>query len=54
MAGLAHLRDRLVQTWNLKDDDSGQVRLFAGTVGGQAAIALPVISADGAVRVLIG
>jgi len=54
MAGLAHVRARLVQNCNLKDDDSGQVRPLARTVDGQAAIALPVMAADGAARVVVG
>jgi hypothetical protein len=54
MAGLAQERARPVQTCNLKDDDSGQVRPLAKAVDGRAAIALPVMAADGAVRAVVG
>ena len=54
MAGLAQERAKPVQTCNLKDDDSGQVRPLARTVDGRAAVALPVMAADGAVRAVVG
>lgn len=54
MAGLAQVRGRPVQTCNLQDDDSGQIRPMAKLVGGHAAIALPVVTADGSVRAVVG
>jgi hypothetical protein len=54
MAGLAQLRGQPVQTCNLKTDDSGQVRPMAKLVDGQAAVALPVVGADGNVRAVVG
>ena len=54
MAGQAQISAQPVQTCNLKDDDSGQVRPLARTVDGRAAIALPVLAQDGAVRAVVG
>jgi hypothetical protein len=53
MAGLAQVRGEPVQTCNLKDDDSGNLKPLAKTVSGLAAIALPVL-AEGAVRAVVG
>ncbi len=54
MAGLAQVRRTPVQTRNLKDDDSGQLRPLAKTVDGRAAIALPVMDPGGVVRAVVG
>ncbi len=54
MAGLAQARGKPVQTCNLKVDDSSQVRPLAKLVDGHAAIALPVMAVDGAVRAVVG
>lgn len=54
MAGLAWERDRPVATCNLKDDQSGDVRPGAKAVDAQAAIAIPVRSATGALRGVVG
>lgn len=54
MAGLAQVQGRPVQTCNLQDDDSGRIRPMAKLVGGHAAIALPIKTADGYVRAVVG
>jgi L-methionine (R)-S-oxide reductase len=54
MAGLALERGRPVQTCNLKTDESGDVRPGAKAVDAQAAVALPVRSADGTIRAVVG
>lgn len=54
MAGLALQRDAPVQTCNLQDDKSGDVRPGAKAVNAQAAVALPVHGTDGAVRAVVG
>lgn len=54
MAGLALQRDAPVQTCNLQDDSSGDVRPGAKAVAAQAAVALPVHDATGAVRAVVG
>jgi hypothetical protein len=54
MAGLAQVRRSPVQTCNLKEDDSGQTRPLAKTVDGRAAVALPVMDAEGTVRAVVG
>ncbi len=54
MAGLAHERREPVQTCNLKTDDSGQVMPAAKLVAAHAAVALPVLDAEGAVRGIVG
>lgn len=54
MAGLAFEREQPVQTCNLKTDDSGDVRPGARAVSAQAAIAIPVMDATGAVRAVVG
>jgi hypothetical protein len=54
MAGLAFERDRAVQTCNLKDDDSGDVRPGARAVDANAAAAIPVHGRDGQVRGIVG
>lgn len=54
MAGLAWERDRVVATCNLKEDKSGDVRPGAKAVDAQAALAIPVRSAGGALRAVVG
>ncbi len=54
MAGLAWERDRPVATCNLRDDQSGDVRPGAKAVDAQAAVAIPVHAAGGALRAVVG
>jgi hypothetical protein len=54
MAGLAQVRARPVQTCNLQEDVSGQINPMAKLVGGQAAIAVPLVRSDGSVRAVVG
>jgi len=54
MAGLAWERVTPVQTCNLKDDDSGDVRPGAKAVDAKAALAMPVTDDDGEVRAVVG
>lgn len=53
MAGLAQTRREPVQTCNLQQDDTGRIMPMAKLVGGQAAVAIPVLDA-GAVRAVVG
>lgn len=54
MAGLAFERDKPVQTCNLKDDASGDVRPGAKAVNANAAVAIPIHDAQGGVRAVVG
>jgi L-methionine (R)-S-oxide reductase len=54
MAGLAWQHDKPIQTCNLKEDTSGQVKPGAKAVDGKAAVALPVHDASGMVRAIVG
>jgi putative methionine-R-sulfoxide reductase with GAF domain len=54
MAGLAWSRAEPVQTCDLQTDETGDVRPGARAVQAGAAIALPVFSAEGAVRAVVG
>ena len=54
MAGLAWERDATVATCNLKSDATGDVRPGAKAVDAQAALAIPVRAADGALRAVVG
>jgi hypothetical protein len=54
MAGLAWQRDRPIQTCNLQDDASGEVRPGAKAVDARAAVALPVHDPAGAIRAVVG
>jgi hypothetical protein len=54
MAGIAWERDAPIQTCNLQDDASGNVRPGAKAVDAKAAVALPVPGADGATRAIVG
>lgn len=54
MAGLALQRREPVQTCNLQEDKSGNVKPGAKAVNAQAAVALPVQNAAGEVRGVVG
>jgi hypothetical protein len=54
MAGLAWERDEPVHTCNLKTDESGDVRPGAKAVDANAAVAIPVHDAGGAIRGVVG
>lgn len=54
MAGLAWERGEVVATCNLKTDASGDVRPGARAVDAQAALAIPVLTASGALRAVVG
>jgi L-methionine (R)-S-oxide reductase len=54
MAGLAYEQDEPIVTCNIKDDNTGRVRPGAKAVNAQAAVALPVHDAAGAVRAVVG
>jgi hypothetical protein len=54
MAGLAWERDEPVHTCNLKTDDTGDVRPGARAVDANAAVAIPVHDANGALRAVVG
>jgi hypothetical protein len=54
MAGLAWERDKVVATCDLKTDTSGDVRPGAKAVNAQAALAIPVRTATGRLRAVVG
>ncbi|HUQ93035.1 MAG TPA: GAF domain-containing protein [Bryobacteraceae bacterium] len=54
MAGLALQRNEPVQTCNLQEDRSGNVKPGAKAVNAQAAIAIPVPDQQGGVRAVVG
>jgi hypothetical protein len=54
MAGLAWERDEPVHTCNLKSDTSGDVRPGAKAVDANAAVAIPIHDAQGAIRGVVG
>ena len=54
MAGAAQLKREPVQTCNLKTDETGNIKPGAKAVDAQAAIALPVLDREGAVRAVVG
>ncbi len=54
MAGLALERGVPVETCNLKEDASGAVKPGAKAVDAKAAVAIPVKTAAGAVRAVVG
>jgi len=54
MAGLALERGVPIQTCNLKEDASGAVKPGAKAVDAKGAVAVPVKTADGAVRAVVG
>ena len=54
MAGLAWQHDKPIQTCNLQEDTSGQVKPGAKAVNAQAAVAMPVHAPDGVIRAIVG
>ena len=54
MAGVAQVKKAPVQTCNLQTDDTGAIKPGAKAVDAQAAIALPVLDANGGVRAVVG
>jgi L-methionine (R)-S-oxide reductase len=54
MAGLALERKEPIQTCNLKEDNSGNVRPGAKAVNAQAAVALPVSDGRTGIRAVVG
>jgi hypothetical protein len=54
MAGIAWERDRPVQTCNLQEDTSGNVRPGAKAVDARAAVAIPIHGDGGALRGVVG
>jgi L-methionine (R)-S-oxide reductase len=54
MAGVAQVKKEPVQTCNLQTDASGTIKPGAKAVDAQAAVALPVLDSDGAVRAVVG
>ena len=54
MAGLALERGVPIQTCNLKEDASGAVKPGAKAVDAKGAVAIPVKTAEGAVRAVVG
>jgi hypothetical protein len=54
MAGLALQRKEPVQTCNLKEDNSGNVKPGAKAVTAQAAVALPILDHQSGVRAVVG
>lgn len=54
MAGIAWQRDAPIQTCNLQDDSSGNVKPGARAVDARAAVALPVHAPSGEIRAIVG
>lgn len=54
MAGLALERKEPIQTCNLKEDNTGNVKPGAKAVNAQAAVALPVLDSASSVRAVVG
>ena len=54
MAGMAQVQRAPVQTCNLQQEPPGKINPMAKLVSGQAAVALPVLGADGDVRAVVG
>ena len=54
MAGVAQVKKSPVQTCNLQTDDTGNIKPGAKAVDAQAAVALPVLDREGAVRAVVG
>jgi L-methionine (R)-S-oxide reductase len=54
MAGLALERGVPIETCNLKEDDTGAVKPGAKAVDAKAAVAIPIKSAEGSVRAVVG
>ena len=54
MAGVAQTTKQPVQTCNLQTDETGNIKPGAKAVDAQAAVALPVLNEQGAVRAVVG
>lgn len=54
MAGAAQVKKAPVQTCNLQTDGTTDIRPGARAVDAQAAVAIPVLDADGGVRAVVG
>jgi hypothetical protein len=54
MAGMAQVKKEPVQTCNLQTDETGNIKPGAKAVDAQAAVALPVLDAEGLVRAVVG
>ena len=54
MAGLAWERGEAVQTCNLQEDETGNVKPGARAVDAKAAIAIPVLDSEGKTRAVVG
>ena len=54
MAGIALERGKAVQTCNLQDDSSGDVRPGARAVDAKAAVAIPVRGPSSEIRAIVG
>jgi L-methionine (R)-S-oxide reductase len=54
MAGVAQVKKEPVQTCNLQTDETGNIKPGAKAVDAQAAVALPVLDEEGAVRAVVG
>jgi hypothetical protein len=54
MAGVAQVKKEPVQTCNLQTDATGTIKPGAKAVDAQAAVALPVLTASGDVRAVVG
>lgn len=54
MAGMAQVKKQPVQTCNLQTDETGNIKPGAKAVDAQAAVALPVLAAEGGVRAVVG
>jgi L-methionine (R)-S-oxide reductase len=54
MAGVAQVKKHPVQTCNLQTDETGNIKPGAKAVEAQAAVALPVLDDQGALRAVVG
>ena len=54
MAGMAQVKKEPAQTCNLQTDETGNIKPGAKAVDAQAAVALPVLDAEGTVRAVVG
>ena len=54
MAGVAQVKKEPVQTCNLQTDATGNIKPGAKAVDAQAAVALPVLTASGDLRAVVG
>ena len=54
MAGLAWQHDKPIQTCNLKEDTSGQLKPGAKAVNARAAVAVPIHDGSGTIRAVVG